>query len=155
MDLDFKKDNFRFNARTAAIIFNKDRTKILLYKVDDGRDFYLLPGGRINVFENSEDAIKREIKEELGYELDYDFCSIQESFLIHYNKKIMQYCFCYKAVYNKDIDKDIIKCRDNDSQYFYWVSIDNLSRYKIFPESVIKLVNSDETMHVIENIDNN
>lgn len=119
MNLDFKNNNFRFNARAAALIFNKDKTKILLYKVDDGRDFFLLPGGRVKEFEDSKEAIKREIYEELGYKLEFEICSIQENFLKKDNKNIMQYCFCYKAIYEDDITKSIIKCKDRENQYFY------------------------------------
>ncbi len=47
MDLEVKVDNNSFHARASAIIYNKDKTKVLLFKVNDGRDFYLLSGGRI------------------------------------------------------------------------------------------------------------
>lgn len=43
MDLDYKIDNNGFNARVSSIIYNKDKTKILLFKMKD-RDFYMLPG---------------------------------------------------------------------------------------------------------------
>ena len=66
MNIDFVDDNYRFNARSSAIIYNRDKTMVLLFSVGDDRDFYMLPGGRINYFENSKDAIIREIKEELG-----------------------------------------------------------------------------------------
>ena len=29
MNIDFEKDNYRFNARTSAIIFNKEKSKVL------------------------------------------------------------------------------------------------------------------------------
>ena len=32
MNLDFEIDNIRFNARSSAIIYNKDKTKVLLLK---------------------------------------------------------------------------------------------------------------------------
>lgn len=81
MNIDFVNEKHRFNARSSAIIYNTDKTKVLLFNVGDNRDFYMLPGGRIMHFENSKDAIKREIKEELGWLLEYDFCCIQENFL--------------------------------------------------------------------------
>lgn len=31
MDIDITKNNQRFNTRTSAIIYNKDKTKILLF----------------------------------------------------------------------------------------------------------------------------
>ena len=43
------------------IIYNKDKTKILVFKIEDGRDYYMLPGGRIEFNESSIDSIKREI----------------------------------------------------------------------------------------------
>ena len=53
MDLEVKVDNNSFHVRASAIIYNKDKTKVLLFKVNDGRDFYLLPGGRIKFNEDS------------------------------------------------------------------------------------------------------
>ena len=63
MNLDFEIDNIRFNARASAIIYNKDKTKVLLFKIVD-RDYFMLPGGRIEIYEDSLNAVKREIKEE-------------------------------------------------------------------------------------------
>ena len=96
MDLDYTIDNNRFNARVSSIIYNKDKTKVLLFKIQD-RDFYMLPGGRIEMNESSLDAIKREILEELELNLEFKLCSIQENFLKLKNTNIMQYCFCYKT----------------------------------------------------------
>ena len=41
----------------------------------------MLPGGRIEFGEDSKSAIKREIIEELGYDIDFNICSIQENFI--------------------------------------------------------------------------
>ena len=152
MDLDFQKDNFRFNARVSAIIYNKDKTKVLLFKVEDGRDYYLLPGGRIELNEDSKTAIKREIKEELGFDLNFDLCSIQENFVKKDNNDIMQYCFCYKAIYNEDIDKDIIKCLDNDGQTFHWININDLDSIELLPKSCKELIKAKDILmkHIIE-----
>ena len=81
MNLDFIRDNFRFNARTSALIYNKDKSKILLFNVE-GRDFYMLPGGRIEELEESSDTIKREIKEEIGWaDLEFSFLALSEEFV--------------------------------------------------------------------------
>lgn len=71
MNVDFVKDDYRFNARASAIILNEKKDKILLFKVEDGRDYFLLPGGRIELYEDSLTAIKREVMEELGYDIDF------------------------------------------------------------------------------------
>ena len=152
MNLDFQKDNFRFNARVSAIIYNKDKMKVLLFKVEDGRDYYLLPGGRISINEDSKTAIKREIKEELGFDLDFDLCSIQENFVKKDNVDIMQYCFCYKSIYNEEIKNDILKCLDNEGQNFHWINIDDLDNIKLLPKSSKELIKKNNTsiIHIIE-----
>lgn len=150
MNIDFEKNNYRFNVRVSAIIYNSDKTKFLLFKVEDGRDYYMLPGGRIELFEDSKTAIEREINEELGYTLDFNLCSIQENFVIKDNKKIMQYCFCYKATYNEEIKENIIKCKDNDDQNFYWVNINEIEKYKIYPNSTYELITTNDIKHYIE-----
>lgn len=151
MNIDFVSDDYRFNARCSAIIYNKDKSKVLLFKVGDDRDFYMLPGGRIEHFEDSKTAIIREIQEELGWTLDYDFCCIQENFVESKHKKITQYCFCYKAIYNEEITKETFACLDNDYQHFYWVDIDKLDNCKILPNSNKDLIlKNNKDIHIIE-----
>ena len=65
-DIKYSEDNFFFIYRVSALIFNKDKTKILLFYGDD-MDYYMLPGGKVHQLEKSKDAIKREIFEELGF----------------------------------------------------------------------------------------
>ena len=65
MDIRYINNDFQFLLRVSALIYNEDKSKILIFNVN-GRDFYLLPGGKINELEESIDAIKREIKEEIG-----------------------------------------------------------------------------------------
>ncbi len=153
MNIDFEKNNYRFNARASAIILNKKKDKILLFKVEDGRDYFLLPGGRIELYEDSLTAIKREVMEELGYDIDFILCSIQENFVIKENVKIMQYSFCYKGIYKGTINTDRFVCKDNNNQYFYWVDIEQLNNYKVYPESTIKLIKSEKLEHIIEKME--
>lgn len=77
-DIKYDRDNFSFAYRVSAIIYNKDKTKILLFYGND-MDYYMLPGGKVNQLEKSEDAIKREIIEELGFNnLKFDLVGISE-----------------------------------------------------------------------------
>ena len=140
MNLDFTNDNYRFNARVSAIIYDKTKTKVLLFKVNDSRDFYMLPGGRIMFDEDSFTAIKREIKEELNFELNYKLCAIQENFVNKNNINIMQYCFCYKSIYDGIITDKVFNCLDSDGQVFEWVNIDEIYDYKILPLSNKELI---------------
>ena len=77
-DIKYRNGNFNFAYRVSAIIYNADETKILLFYGDD-MDFYMLPGGKVKEQENSVNAIKREIYEELGYEnLEFKFAGVSE-----------------------------------------------------------------------------
>lgn len=62
MDLTFKTENGRFNFRVCAIILHNER---ILAMRDERSPYYYLPGGRVHLHETAEDAIRREIKEEL------------------------------------------------------------------------------------------
>ena len=98
-----------------------------------------------NMFEN--------INEELGYNIDFTLCSIQENFVIKEEVKIMQYNFCYKGIYKGIINNDRFVCKDNNNQYFYWVDIEQLNCYKVYPESTTKLIKSKKLEHIIEKND--
>ncbi|MBQ9276273.1 MAG: NUDIX domain-containing protein [Clostridia bacterium] len=63
MDLTFKTDEGVFNYRVGAIILHDK--KILALK-NDLTPYYFLPGGRVKLHETAENAIRRELKEELG-----------------------------------------------------------------------------------------
>lgn len=111
----------------------------------------MLPGGRIQYFEDSKTAIIREMQEELGWNLNYDFCAIQENFLETKSQKITQYSLCYKAIYNEEIAKETFSCLDNDYQHFYWIDIDKLDNLKILPKSNKNLIlGNNKDIHIIE-----
>lgn len=151
MNLDYTIENNRFNARVAAIIYNKDKSKVLLFKMID-KDYYMLPGGRIEFNEDSISAVKREIKEETEFDLEYKFISIQENFVTRNNINIMQYCFVYEAIYEEDIKHNEFICKDNDYHKFYWIDIDKINNIIIFPESTKNMIlkENDIVLHIIE-----
>lgn len=63
MDITFKTDSGRFNYRVCAVII--DDNNILAMR-DERSPYYYLPGGRVKLHETAEDAVIREVKEELG-----------------------------------------------------------------------------------------
>lgn len=66
MDLTFKTENGYFNYRACAIIINDNK---LLAMKNDLTPYYYLPGGRVTLHESAEDAVLREVREELGIEV--------------------------------------------------------------------------------------
>ncbi len=62
MDISFKTEEGRFNYRVCAVIVNDGK---LLAMHDERSPYYYLPGGRVKLHETAEDAVLREIREEL------------------------------------------------------------------------------------------
>ena len=61
-------EEFRFpvyNTAVSMIVMNKELDRVLLIK-QYGRDSYILVAGYVNKGEDAEDAVSREIKEEMG-----------------------------------------------------------------------------------------
>ena len=63
----FDQPTGRFNFRVAGVAYAAGR--VLLQRVT-GIDFWFLPGGRVEMLESAEDALRREIREELDVEAD-------------------------------------------------------------------------------------
>lgn len=63
MDISFKINNEKFNYRVCAMIISDG--KILAMR-DERSPYYYLPGGRVAIGETAENAVVREVKEELG-----------------------------------------------------------------------------------------
>ena len=152
MNLDFIKDDFRLNVRTSALIFNKELNKILLFNVE-GREVYLLPGGRINQLEESSISIKREIKEELGWDdITFSFLGLSEEFVTDKGYNNHQINIIYKGVYNNEIKEEKFKGLEGDWINFEWVDIDNINQYKLFPEGIKDYLNGNNSNHFVTNL---
>ena len=67
MDISFISGNEKFNYRVCAVIISE--CKILAMK-DERSPYYYLPGGRVSMGETAEDAVIRELYEELDITAD-------------------------------------------------------------------------------------
>ena len=63
MDVSFKIGNEKFNYRVCAMIISDGK---ILAMHDERSPYYYLPGGRVAIGETAENAVIREIREELG-----------------------------------------------------------------------------------------
>ena len=66
MDISFNQENQKFNYRVCAMIISGNR---ILAMHDERSPYFYLPGGRVKMGETAEQAVVREIWEELGVTL--------------------------------------------------------------------------------------
>ena len=66
MDISFNQENQKFNYRACAMIISENR---ILAMHDERSPYFYLPGGRVKMGETAEQAVVREIWEELGVNL--------------------------------------------------------------------------------------
>lgn len=67
MDLSFRCDDQKFNYRACAMIISENR---ILAMHDERSPYFYLPGGRVTMGETAEQAVIREVREEIGKQTD-------------------------------------------------------------------------------------
>ena len=70
MDIDLKNEAGEFKYRVVGILFDENG-RVLIQKVADNQ-FYCLPGGRVELGESSLEAVKRELEEELSFDVNVE-----------------------------------------------------------------------------------
>ena len=82
-------DRDHFRVTTKAAIFSPDGTKVIVMKILGATrvsDDFGLPGGHLDAGEDPDTAMQREIKEELGVEVDG---LTRKDFFMHPNGKVV------------------------------------------------------------------
>ena len=105
--------------KTATALIIKNR-KLLVLKKKKNKSHFILPGGKINEDENNEDALIRELKEELNISINKNnikFITSMEVISQFENLPMTSYIF--KADYNGDFSID------NEIAEFHWLNLDN------------------------------
>ena len=153
MDIRYTNNGFQFMLRVSILIFNKDESKILLFNVE-GRDFYMLPGGKIHELEESLEAAKREVKEELGWEdLEYSFLGVSEELVNDKGCDNQQISLIYKGIYKHEIAEENFKGLEGDWVNFKWIDKNDINNYTVYPNIVNDMINdSNKIYHSVDNL---
>ncbi len=94
MDISLSIDDIKLNFRVAILLETK---KGFVFEKGDN-EFFFPVGGRIKINETSVDAAKREIKEELGIEIDnFKYMATLENFFSHNNIPYHEISIIYYA----------------------------------------------------------
>lgn len=149
MDIKFEKDDYKFNVRSSCIIKDRAHNKVLLtnMRAITDHEAFLLPGGRLELLENSDDAIRRELEEELNIKLNYQLISIEEN-IVKANKFHM-----LEFVFYAEIDNfETIKCLDDGWDKFKIIEIKDIDNIDIRPKTIKDLIKKDVYTNISHNI---
>lgn len=142
MDITIDVENYKLNVRAAGIIIHNN--KILTHK-SINKDHYALIGGRVQIGEDSETTLKREIMEEIGKEIAITgyICTIENFFEMN-SEKYHEIMFVHKAEFINEEDKkieDTLKNVEGKEHLRYeWIDLDKIEEYPIMPQAIKEIL---------------
>lgn len=146
MDITIDVDGYKLNVRAGVVIMHNN--KILLHR-NVNSDHYAMIGGRVEIGENSEHTIKREVKEELGKEIEITgYVATVENFFEMKGSKYHEIMFIYKAEFINDEDKkteDTLKnIEGKDYLQYEWIDLDKIDEYPLRPDVLKEVLKENE-----------
>lgn len=139
-----ENNNGNFNFRVAGLIFSENREFILLQKSKNDK-FWIIPGGRAEILEDSQETIKREILEELGVHIrKCKLVLVSENFYTYGENKIHEICFYYE-INIKEMSEIENKIRfygieNNKKLLFEWKKIDSIECVNLKPKILKNII---------------
>ena len=142
MDVRIDNEEGKFKFRVCGVL--KVNNKYLTVKIQ-GNDFYCLPGGHVELGEDTDSAILREMKEELGYEVKIDrLISIVQNFFKTKDGKVFHELGYYYIVEPKNIEnvnlEDYVIVENDKGKMvkldFKWFTLEELQTAYFLPESL-------------------
>jgi len=97
----------------SALIKKKNKFLLIKEKLENNEETWIIPGGGVDFGENLEQAVKREIKEELGIDIKIiDFIKFHEAIFTKFNYHTVIFFYLVKAL-NEDfkLEKKILDAR--------------------------------------------
>ena len=142
MDITIDVEEYKLNVRAAGIIIHNN--KILTHR-NTKSDHYALIGGRVDIGEDSEETLKREIMEEMGKEIEITgYISTIENFFQMNSKKYHEIMFVHKAEFKIEKDQkieDTIKNIEGKDYLVYdWIPLEKIDEYPIKPNVVKEIL---------------
>lgn len=152
MDLTLDVEDYKLNIRAAGVIIHNN--KVLSHR-NINKDHYCIPGGRVEIGENSEETIKREIQEELGKQIEITgYVATIENFFEMNESKYHEIYFLHEIEFTNEEDKKINYTMHNTEGKEYlqyeWLDLDRIEEYNILPNCLKKVLKSRSfPMHVV------
>lgn len=154
MDITIDVEDYKLNMRAAGIIIHDN--KILVHK-NINSDHYALVGGRVQIGEDSSQTVKREMKEELGKEVEIKrYIATAENFFNDKGQKYHEILFMYEVEFvdlnDQKIKEPMKNLEGKDYLHYEWLDLDKLDEYNILPAVVKDILKENKfPVHKINN----
>lgn len=131
-DISIENEKYRFKYRVSGILIKNN--KLLVVRINNNK-FYCLPGGHVELMENTKDAIIREYKEETGIDTTIEkLLYVTENFF-ESSKQCHEVGFYYLLNTKDDIKTENFELIENDNGEkvnleFKWLDIKKLENVK-------------------------
>lgn len=153
----FERENSQFNFRVAGLLFHNGRLLLHTTKQDN---FWNLPGGRVEFHESSEQALVREMQEELGLAVHVDRLVYLDEAFFEYDSKQYHEIGFYYLVSLEDAEHDyfqreepFVGLEDDGRLIFQWFSEQEISDLEVYPEilrtRLHDIMNGTEMIHSV------
>lgn len=138
MDITIDVEDYILNVRAAGVIIHNN--KILAHR-NVNSNHYALVGGRVQIGEDSETTVKREIEEELGKEVKITgYISTIENFFEMKGSKYHEILFVHRAEFIDENDQKIEYILKNvegkDYLQYEWLDLDKIDDYPLLPKAI-------------------
>ena len=152
-DISVMIEDVKFNYRVGLII---EKGNEILIEFCTKSPSTTVPGGRVKTLENSVVALKREIQEEMHYELKDDEITLNaliENFFEINQTKYHELYILYKMTLPKEDNRfpNHMKNYDSDSAHYEWIEKSKLKDINLLPTELISLASSNSFQHIIVN----
>ena len=134
----------RTNIRVAGIIFHEG--KLVTARQNKGEKIYdVLPGGGVEDYESVEDAIKRELREELTIDITRFRLAYIKEFNVKSKGRVIELYF-YVEKYEGDIKKGLfdLKIKLSEFESVYYAELNELNNFIFYPEQLIDIIEKDK-----------
>jgi len=127
------------NKDRASAVIIKGNSILLIHRINDGREYYILPGGGVEDGESIMEALSREIKEETGLniEIDKKICEYNNN-----ERNRIEHVFMinkFKGYLNLG-GPEIERSSDDNIYNLEWHNIGNLKKINFFPDQIINKI---------------